>query len=128
MDPTVPIWVAQLKLRREVLGMSFAGLAAHSGVSQPTVKRIFGGQASEASFGNVVAVAAALGVRFGSDVTDADEMLRRQARSKAEQVARLVQGTSALESQAVNQVTYERLVESSYHEFMAGPRRRLWAV
>jgi hypothetical protein len=53
-------------------------------------------------------------------------LLRAQARAKAEEVARLVQGTSALESQAVDADAYRRLVERSYHELMAGSRRRLW--
>ena len=51
-----------------------------------------------------------------------------QARKKAEQVARLVQGTSALESQAVDAKTYKRLVEKTYHELLAGSRRRLWSA
>jgi transcriptional regulator with XRE-family HTH domain len=107
--------------------MSHATVAARSGVSEPTVKRILGGQLAEASFANVVAIAEALGMTVGLGETDAEELCRQQARRKAEQIARLVQGTSALESQAVDQAAYERLVERSFHELMAGSRRRLWA-
>jgi hypothetical protein len=44
------------------------------------------------------------------------------------QVARLVQGTSALESQAVGKDTYKRMVEKSFREILAGPKRKLWAL
>lgn len=107
--------------------MSFASLANLSGVSEPTIKRIFGGQLGQASFSNVAAILEALGTTLGIQERDPDEMCRQQARRKAEQIARLVQGTSALESQAVDAQTYGRLVEKSYHELLAGPRRRLWA-
>ncbi len=39
----------------------------------------------------------------------------------------MVQGTSALESQAVDAATYQRLIEKSVHELLAGSPRRLWS-
>ncbi len=113
--------------RRRALGMTFADLAKRSGVPAPTVKRMFGGLLGMASFANVAAVADALGVPLGVDESSVDEMRRSQARVKAERIARLVQGTSALESQAVDRETYERLVERSYHELLSGSSRRLWS-
>jgi hypothetical protein len=115
-----------LNRRRVAIGMSCRVLAVRSGVSEPTVKRILGGRLGEASFANVAAIAAAIGVPIGMVEVDADELCREQARRKAERVARLVQGTIALEAQAVDAAAYERLVEKSYHELMAGSRRRLW--
>jgi len=38
----------------------------------------------------------------------------------------MVQGTSALESQAVDSETYRQMVRQTMHELMAGSRRRLW--
>lgn len=128
MSTTLSTSIDLLTRRRRALGMSFASLADRSGVSEPTVKRILGGHLGEASFANVAAVAQALGVFFDLEESDVDELCRRQARKKAEQVARLVQGTSALESQAVDSETYRRLVEKSYHELLAGSKRRLWSA
>lgn len=128
MDHTPRISADRLNGRRKALGLSCAGLAARSGVSEPTVKRILGGRIAEASFGNVVAVCEALGVSLDLRESDVDELCRRQARTKSEEVARLVQGTSALESQAVDTESYRRLVERSYHELLAGSRRRLWSA
>jgi transcriptional regulator with XRE-family HTH domain len=119
--------VHYLTRRREALGMSFAVLASRSGVSEPTVKRILGGRMGEASFANVVAIADALGVSLNASETAPDELCRQQARCKAERIARLVQGTSALENQAVDAPAYQRLVEQCYHELLAGSKRKLWA-
>jgi hypothetical protein len=81
-----------------------------------------------ASFENVAAIAHTLGVSLGATEVDAEELCRQQARKKAEQIARLVQGSCALESQAVDGQAYRRLVERSYHELLAGSRRKLWAT
>ncbi len=107
--------------------MTFAALASRSGVSEPTVKRILGGRLGEASFSHVVAIAGALGAPLAADEQDIEEMLRARARAKAHDVARLVQGTCALEAQAVDDTEYRRLVDRTYHELLAGSRRRLWA-
>lgn len=119
--------VGRLRGLREALGMSYAVVAVRSGVSEPTVKRIFAGQIGEASFANVAAVAEALGAPLGMEETDPDELCRRQARLKAERIAKLVQGTSGLESQAVEKREYDRLIERSYHQLLAGSRRKLWS-
>jgi transcriptional regulator with XRE-family HTH domain len=122
-----PVTHAALDRRRRELGLTFAALSSRSGVSEPTVKRILGGRLGEASFTHVVAIARALGSPIAADPQDVDEMVREQARRKAEGIARLVQGTSALEAQAVDEAEYRRLVDRSYHELLAGSRRRLWA-
>jgi len=122
-----PVTHAALDRRRRELGLTFAALSSRSGVSEPTVKRILGGRLGEASFTHVVAIARALGSPISADLQDVDEMVREQARRKAEGIARLVQGTSALEAQAVDDAEYCRLVDRSYHELLAGSRRRLWA-
>lgn len=125
---TIPLILDRLVQRREALGMSHAALAERSGVSEPTVKRILGGRLEEASFANVTAIAGAMGISVEMAESDADEACRGQARRKAEEVARLVQGTSALENQAVDAATYQRLVERTYHELLAGSKRRLWSA
>ena len=124
---TIAISADRLNSRRTSLGMSYRVVAERSGVSEPTVKRILGGHMAEASFANVVAVAEALGASLGVEEVDPDELCRQQARRKAQQIVRLVQGTSALESQAVDGATYSQLLERSYHQLMAGSRRRLWS-
>ena len=127
MRNILPITAERLQIRRKMLGIGFQSLALRSGVSIPTVKRIFGGQIAAASFGNIAAIAEALGLSFELGESSVDALCRQQARKKAMQVARLVQGTSALESQAVGKDTYKRMVEKSFREILAGPKRKLWA-
>lgn len=124
---THPLNIKALSERRRRLGMSYSALAARSGTSEPTVKRILGGLATDASFANVAAIAEALGLPLSFTSSDEEDLRRQEARRKAEKIAKLVQGTSALEGQAVDRTTYELLVERTYHELMAGSRRKLWA-
>ena len=128
MSNILPITAERLQTRRKMLGIGFQSLASRSGVSIPTVKRIFGGQIAAASFGNIAAIAEALGLSFELGESSVDALCRQQARKKAMQVARLVQGTSALKSQAVGKDTYKRIVEKSFREILAGPKRKLWAL
>ena len=128
MRNILPITAERLQTRRKMLGIGFQSLASRSGVSIPTVKRIFGGQIAAASFGNIAAIAEALGLSFELGESSVDALCRQQARKKAMQVARLVQGTSALESQAVEKDTYKRIVEKSFREILAGPKFKLWAL
>ena len=118
----------QLVSRRESIGMPIAILSARSGVKEPTVKRILGGRAAQASFAHVAAVAEALGTPIGFAAVDPDQFRRAQARAKAEQIARMVQGTSALEGQAVDGVDYQRLIERTTNDLLRGSRKRLWSA
>jgi transcriptional regulator with XRE-family HTH domain len=106
--------------------MTHAQVARRSGVPEPTVKRILGGRSGHASFANVSAVAGALGVSLDGPTIPVDEFRRQQARDRAEFVTRLVQGTSALEGQAIDQEVRERLLERTYRDLLSGPSRRLW--
>ena len=128
MSLPAPNTMYELAARREALGMNFVDLALRSGVSEPTVKRIFGGRIGEASFSNIIALMSALQLSMELTGPSATEACRAQAREKAKQVARLVQGTSALENQAVDAVQYKRLVERTRRYLLAGSRRKLWSA
>jgi hypothetical protein len=60
--------------------------------------------------------------------SDEQAFAERQAEAKAEDIVRMVQGTSALESQAVDADVRRQLVKQTVHELMAGTRRRLWSL
>ncbi|MBU3727969.1 MAG: helix-turn-helix domain-containing protein [Phycisphaerales bacterium] len=117
----------RLDARRRELGLSFHALSVRTRVSVPTLKRMLGRGVESASFASVDAVARALGAPLALQESDAYEMVKARATELAERTARLVQGTSALESQAVDPAAYRRLVERTYHQLLAGSRRRLWS-
>jgi len=107
--------------------MSCRLLALRSGVSLPTVQRILRDGGEHATYATVKAVAHALGMDLElRNTVDEQDFAERQARTKAEAIVRMVQGSSALESQAVDAETYRHMVDQTVHELMAGPRRRLW--
>ena len=53
-------------------------------------------------------------------VIPAHEVLEQQARKKAEQLVRMVQGTSALEAQGVSARHIGQMVKKTIHELLAG--------
>ena len=118
----------KLESRRRELGLSQSALAERSGVSLPTVQRILSGHSSAASFENVVGIAQAMGMQMDVvPIFPAHEILEQQARKKAERLVGMVQGTSALETQAVSSWHIEQMINKTVHELLAGSRRRLWA-
>ncbi len=127
MSTSQPLF-EKLENRRRELGLSQSALAERCGVSLPTVHRVLSRQSSSASFENTVAIARAMGMELDAvPVLPADEILERQARKKAERLVGMVQGTSALEAQAVSSRQISQMIAKTIHELLAGSRRRLWA-
>ena len=134
MDPTGDLF-AHLDSRRRRLGMSKVDLARRAGVSLPTIQRLLTGRESRARIDIVTAIAVALGVevRLGASMsvhesTGVSAFRLMQARSKARRLARLVQGTMALEADAVSEPLVDEMEEQSVHALLAGPARRLWGA
>ncbi len=117
-----------LERRRRELRMTYATVATRSGVSLPTVQRILSGDHRNGTFANVMAIAQALDmtITFQSQIS-ADELREQQAAKRARQLVGLVQGTSGLEGQAIDEQTFERMVRQTVHELLAGSHRKLWA-
>ena len=118
----------RMERRRKSLKMSRPVLARRSGVSLPTVNRILSGGDERATYASLRAIARALGMDFElKSIASEQDLAEQEAHAKAEEIVRMVQGTSALESQAVGRETYIQMIRQTVHELMAGPRRRLWS-
>jgi transcriptional regulator with XRE-family HTH domain len=119
--------LTKLDARRRQLGMTIDVVAKRSGVSRATVERVLSGRYGSASFDTVQQIASALGatVEIANQV-DPYVMLEQQAILKAEELMRIVQGTSALEGQGVSEATYVFMLKQAVHRLLAGPKRRLW--
>ncbi len=116
-----------LDLRRRKLGMSYAVLAKRSGVSMPTIVRTLSGANPDVSLSNLQAIAQALGASIKIEPqVDVLELREKQAAQKAKQLVRMVQGTSALEAQGLDEKTIEEMVRQMAHELLAGSPKRLW--
>jgi transcriptional regulator with XRE-family HTH domain len=107
-------------------------VAKRARVSLPTVNRILSGKERNPSIGNLSAIAKALGVtiRIGAssgveEMETANNYRLQQARKKARVLVGMVQGTMALESQAVDRTDVDRMVDQATHELL-NSKRRLW--
>jgi len=120
--------LGELERRRRQLGMSQARVADRSGVSLPTVARILSGSTENVHLKNFESVSNALGIELVLQPTTTSlDFQEIEARKKAQRIVRAVQGSSALEAQALDAEAVEQLVRKTVHELMAGSRRRLWA-
>ena len=109
--------------------MTYPALAVRSGVPESTVKRMLGGGLGAASLDKVAAVAEAMGMTVDfAPVDDAFTYRKQQARTKARQLIALVQGSSGLEAQGLDQAELHRMTARTETELLEGPRRRLWGM
>jgi transcriptional regulator with XRE-family HTH domain len=107
--------------------MSANALAKRSGISLPTVQRILSGRHPNASFQSIVAMSKALGIEIElKEMVGVHEFARQSAREKARRLVALVQGTSALEGQAVEEQKIDELTDHALAALLAGSRQKLW--
>ncbi len=117
----------ELSRRRRTLGMPYEELGLRCGISISTLKRVLGGEVT-ASFSTVAAIADALGVDLGTTRADDIAAMRdRQAHAKARRIVALVQGTSALEGQAVDSTDAALMEQRTAAELLSGSPRKLWS-
>jgi transcriptional regulator with XRE-family HTH domain len=112
--------------RRKRMGLSCAALAKRTGLSLRTVQRVLSGSEPDPGFSTVAKLARELGVALRFDEDDVHALRRKQAEKKAGQIIALVQGTSALESQALSSEALRDLRERTINELLAGSNRKLW--
>lgn len=122
-----PELLSTLRTRKHELGMTFETLANRSGVSVSTLKRMLAPAAADASMADTLAVAQALGVTLSARMPSAEEFREEQAHAKARKLVRMVQGTSALENQGVDQQHIQRMIQRTVRDLLNGPSRTLWA-
>ena len=115
--------------RRRALGMPIDELSRRAGVSVNTVKRFLAGKTST-RYPHALKISESLGVP-GLDLARAQaiyKMRQRQAVQKAKLLVGFVQGTMALEAQAVDVATKKRMQREAVIQLLAGPRSALWAT
>ena len=127
--------MSRLEYRRRELGMTKRELAKRTRIPIASLNRILLGQEKRVGFERVAALAGTLGVviHVGSTTTidepeTAYDLRRKQARRKAEKVAKLVQGTMGLESQAVGPRVLNEIVEQTTDQLVTGSSRKLWSA
>ena len=117
-----------LDQRRRALDMPLNELSSRANVSPSTVRRVLAGEPG-AGIEIVAAIGDALGVpRLNfTEARPPGKMRRLQATLKARKIVGMVQGTSALEAQAVSEPDKKLMIEKTINELLSGPRSQLWA-
>jgi len=104
-------------------------LSRRAGVSVSTVKRFLAGKIYP-RWDTALRISETLGVP-GLDLPRAQpiyKMRQRQAAQKAKLLVGFVQGTMALEAQAVDLATKKSMQREAAVQLLAGPRSALWAT
>lgn len=117
-----------LNERRIQLGMSMQTVARRSGVGMRTVQRVLSGRDPSAKLDTVLRIADTLGVGLlPKNRGAAHHVVRKQALRKATELAGMVQGTSALEAQALSKKALLEIRDDIASDLIRGSRRQLWA-
>ena len=124
-----------LEQRRRDLGIGYPALGERAGISVQTLKRIFSGKANNPTLQSLQAICRVLGLQLiidGSMIKthakkSVQELREVAAMEKAKRIVKLVQGTSALEAQAVGISSVRDMVSRTVNELLAGSSRKLWA-
>lgn len=127
MNPSPLAIFSTLDERRRDLGLSCASVAKRAGLGLSTVQRILSGEECDPGFGSVSKIAQVLGVSITLQPEDLNTVRRRQAERKATELVAMVQGTSALEAQAMDDPALASLKEKAVRDLLKGSSRKLWA-
>jgi len=120
--------ISRIKDRREQLHISIENLAKLSGVGIRTLNRFFGGD--DVKLSTVEKITNILGLDFaGNEIVSLKELKKGRAKEKALLMASLVQSTSALEMQGLEDDALSKIISNFEKEFLTGEYQdRLWVA
>jgi len=120
--------VQKVKSRKERLGITIENLAklSHNGVR--TVNRFLSGE--DVKLSTVESITNVLGLDFaGNKTMSLDKLKKQRATQKAIFMASLVQETSVLEMQGLEEDSLNRMIDKFKKEFLTGSyQNRLWVA
>jgi transcriptional regulator with XRE-family HTH domain len=115
-----------LRQRRRELRMPIYALSERANTSVSTVKSVLGGNAS-VSYSTLCRIAQAMGASFEVNARSSNSVIKEEAKRKARILAKMVQGTSAMEAQAVDKETLDRIAQTAEAELTTHLGSMLWA-
>lgn len=117
----------KVKQRKEDIGLSIDSLSKLSQLGNRTVTRFLSGE--DVKLSTLEKVTNSLGLDFsGNEVIDLNTLIDKRAAEKALYIISLVQDTSALEMQGLENHDINTLFEETKEQFLTGDyRKNLWA-
>ena len=119
--------VQKIKKRKEQIGITIENLSALSNVGVRTLNRFFAGD--DVKLSTVEKITNALGLDFaGNEIVDIEALKQQRAKEKALYIVSLVQDTSSLEKQGLEQGMLDTFIKEAKKEFLEGSyQKNLWA-
>ena len=120
--------IHKIEARRKKLNITIVNLSKLSGLGVRTVNRFLAGE--DVKLSTVERITNLLGLDFaGNEVVAFNELQRRRAKEKALFMVSLVQGTSSLEMQGLEDESIRKMLLKMEKEFLTGSyRNRLWVA
>ncbi len=120
--------IEQIIARKEQLGITVENLAKLSGVGVRTINRLLKNE--DVKLSTIEAVTNLLGLDFaGNEQIPLKELQKQRAKEKALYLASIVQGTSALEMQGLEDASLKKIISMYENEFLHGDyKNTLWVA
>jgi transcriptional regulator with XRE-family HTH domain len=120
--------INRVKARREDIGITVDNLSKVSELGYRTVARFFAGE--DVKISTVEKVTEVLGLDLaGNEVIDTQALKNKRAEEKARYIVSLVQDTSALEMQGLEESALYNLIQETKEQFLTGAYKdKLWAI
>lgn len=120
--------INKIQQRKNELHITIENLAKISNIGIRTLNRFFAGD--DVKLSTIEKITNLLGLDFaGNEIVPLDKLNAQRAKEKALFMASLVQSTSALEKQGLNQNSLDKIIYKFEQEFLAGQyQNRLWVA
>ena len=120
--------ITKIEARRKKLNITIVNLSKLSGLGVRTVNRFLVGK--DVKLSTVERITNLLGLDFaGNETVTFQELQKRRAKEKALFMVSLVQGTSSLEMQGLEDDSIKKMLLNMEKEFLIGSyRNRLWVA
>jgi hypothetical protein len=116
----------KVKTRKNQVGMTIDNISKLSKLGNRTVNRFFSGE--DVKFSTVEKITNIMGLDFaGNETIDITTLKKNRAKKKALYIISLVQDTSALEMQGLENSDIKILIEDTTKQFLTGEyQKNLW--
>ena len=120
--------IQKIENRKKQINITIENLAKLSNLGVRTVNRFFAGD--DVKLSTIENITNLLGLDFaGNEVISLNQLKKQRAKEKALFMASLVQSTSALEVQGLEQDSLNKIIDKFEKEFLQGQyKNRLWVA
>ena len=117
----------KVKKRKEQIGLTLDNISKLSHLGNRTVTRFFSGE--DVKLSTLEKITNIMGLDFaGNELVDIETLKEKRAKEKAIYIVSLVQDTSALEMQGLEDKAIQSLIQDTKEQFLTGEyQKNLWA-